>query len=200
MFLALRRAIVTHDPHRAVGSTRRDRVSIGRLARCVLLAALASVVVVSEAQPAGAAGSRNLFPATATGSRANLEWRTSTYGGGLLKRRTLIQVFANAGEQILMGSTAVGVGEADILVFDPGTITGPIGEEVIPANADFSCEAQRPDTTTTNIGRIRNRDRRVGRPASVRRRVRTVPLHGADDRDLRRHHDRPERAPRGRQR
>ena len=42
--------------------------------------------------------------------------------------------------------------------------------------------------------------RGAGRPASVRWRVRTVPLLGADDRDLQRHHDRPERARRGRQR
>src|SRR4249919_20226 len=116
----------------AGGSARRRVATIGRLATSVLVTALATVVVISEARPAAAAGSRNLFPSTATGSRANLEWRTSTYGGGLLKRRTLIHVFANAGEQILMGSTAVGVGESDILVFAPGTITGPIGEEVIP--------------------------------------------------------------------
>ena len=160
--------------NQAVGSTRRRGGTIARLATCLLVTALGSVIMVPEAPPAAAAGSRNLFPATATGSRANLEWRTSTYGGGLLKRRTLIQVFANAGEQILMGSTAVGVGESDILVFDPNTITGPIGGEVIPATADFSCEAQRPDTTTTNIGRIRNRTAELAGPIPCRRRVRTV--------------------------
>ena len=63
-----------------------------------------------------------------------------------------------------MGSTAVGVGESDILVFDPGTVTGPIGQEVIPATPDFSCEAQRPDTTTTNIGRIRSRAEELAGP------------------------------------
>ena len=149
---------------RTLGSARRSRATIGRLASCVLVTALASVVVVPEGRPAAAAGSRNLFPAAATGSRANLEWRTSTYGGGLLKRRTLIHVFANAGEQILMGSTGVGVGEADILVFNPGAVTGPIGQEVIPAVANFSCEAQRPDTTTTNIGRIRSRAEELAGP------------------------------------
>ena len=56
------------------------------------------------------------------------------------------------------------MGEADILVFDPGTVTGPIGQEVIPATADFSCEAQRPDTTTTNIGRIRSRTPELAGP------------------------------------
>src|SRR4051812_50148891 len=125
-------------------SAQRGRASMGRLARWVLLAGLASMVVVWEVQPAGAAGSRNLSPATATGSRANLEWRTSSYGGGLLERRTLIHVFANAGGQILMGSTAVGVGGSDILVFSPGPITGPIGQEGIPATPNYSRESGGP--------------------------------------------------------
>ncbi len=164
-----------------------------------MVTALASVVVASEARPAAAAGSGNLFPAIASGSRANLEWRTSSYGGGLLERRTLIHVFANAGEQILMGSTAVGVGEADILVYNPGTVTGPIGQEVIPATPGFSLRGAAARYDDDEHRPHPEPDRGAGRPASCRGWVSTVPLLGADDRDLQRRHDRPERARRGRQ-
>ena len=103
------------------------------------------MVVVSEAQPAGAAGSRSLWPNGAAGSRANSEWRTSTYGGGALVRRTLIKAFMNAGEVLLVGSTAIAQGTSDILVYNPGLVTGAVGAEAIPApgSASFSCNAQR---------------------------------------------------------
>src|SRR5690242_17147740 len=92
-------------------------------------------------------GSRNLWPNGAAGSRANTEWRaaTVTYGGGLLVRRTLIKAYMQSGEVVLLGSSAIGQGTSDILVYNPGLVTGPIGGETVPApaSASFSCNAQR---------------------------------------------------------
>src|SRR5258708_1558942 len=97
------------------------------------------------AVPASAAGSVNLWPSGASGNRANTEWRTNSYGGGLLTRRALIKAYMAAGEVLLLGSSAIGQGASDILVYNPGQVTGPIGTETIPApaSAAFSCNAQR---------------------------------------------------------
>ena len=94
-------------------------------------------------QPAIAEGSRTLYPnsAPAGSSRANLEWRTNSYGGIVL-RRTLLKVYANKDEYILLGSSAVGVGSGDILVYNPGKVTGSIGSESIPGTPDFKCSSQ----------------------------------------------------------
>ena len=106
---------------------------------------MALVVCFVGTTPAvvSAAGSANLWPNGATGSRANTEWRTNTYGNGLLLRRTLIKVFMNAGEVLMLGSSAVTQGSADILVYNPGLVTGPIGSETLPGAASFSCNTQR---------------------------------------------------------
>jgi hypothetical protein len=114
-----------------------------------------------------AEGSRSLYPADAAGFRANLEWRNSSYGNGLLLRRTLLKVYVEAGEVILMGSSAVDVpgrltDRGDILLYAPGRITGPIGNEIVPAAADFGCLAQRRATGNIRQGRI------FGRVAEVR--------------------------------
>ena len=53
------------------------------------------------------------------GKRALTEWRTSLYGN-LLPRRTLFKVYAQAGEEIALGSSGVGVGAGDIVVWTPG--------------------------------------------------------------------------------
>lgn len=92
-------------------------------------------------QTAQAEGSRSLYPSGINGSRANLEWRTNTYGG-LLLRRTLLKVYANAGEEILVGSSANGVGSGDILIYDPGRVSGPVGGETIPGTPDFKASSQ----------------------------------------------------------
>jgi len=94
---------------------------------------------------ASAAGSANLWPNGASGARANTEWRTNSYGGGLLLRRTLIKAYMTAGQVLMLGSSAIGQGSADILVYNPGLVTGPIGGETVPApaSASFSCDAQR---------------------------------------------------------
>ena len=118
-----------------------------RLARRRLLAAvtLALAALLVNGQAATAAGSQNLWPNGAAGNRANTEWRTATYGGGALLRRTLLKVFLNSGEVLLLGSSAVSQGSSDILVYNPGLVIGAIGAEVLPApgSASFSCNTQR---------------------------------------------------------
>lgn len=100
-------------------------------------------------QPALAEGSRTLFPATATGSRANIEWRDGTAGlwGGQLFRRSLFRVYAQAGESILLGSSAVAPG-GDILVYSPGVVPlTPVGNEPVTlAGATLSCRTAQPGT------------------------------------------------------
>lgn len=113
-----------------------------------------------------AEGSRTLYPSTATGFRANTEWATNTYGpaSNSLLRRTLLKVYANAGEYILVGSSAVGVGSGDILIYNPNRVTGRIGSETIPTTSDFSCNTQRG---TTARGRITSRVLELAGPQSV---------------------------------
>lgn len=110
--------------------------------------------------------------------RSHLEWRTSDYGGGdspdfVLRRRTLLKVYARAGEQILLASSGVGVagGAGDIRVLVPGQVTGTIGQETVPDLAapipappagvyanGFSCADQRAAAApAANLGRIESR-------------------------------------------
>ncbi|BBD57421.1 hypothetical protein NIES2109_01870 [Nostoc sp. HK-01] len=113
-------------------------------------------------QTVRAEGSRTLYPSGATGNRANIEWRNSTYGN-LVQRRTLLKVYAQAGEYILMGSSAVKVNSGNIRVFNPGAVTGSVGNETIPTSADFSCAAQ----TGTNTGKITSRILELAGPRSA---------------------------------
>ncbi|BAY77139.1 hypothetical protein NIES25_35990 [Nostoc linckia NIES-25] len=94
-------------------------------------------------QSAQAEGSRTLYPSSApvNSSRANLEWRTDTYGG-LVLRRTLLKVYANKDEYILLGSSAVGVNNGNIRVYNPGRVSDSIGSETIPNTPDFVCTSQ----------------------------------------------------------
>src|SRR2546422_7697281 len=101
------------------------------------------LVFLGGAQVAHAAGSQDLWPSGAAGNRANSEWRTNSYGGGLLIRRTLVKAFVQSGEVLLLGSSAIGQGSSDILVWNPGLVTGAIGGEDVSAAPSFSCNAQR---------------------------------------------------------
>jgi uncharacterized repeat protein (TIGR01451 family) len=125
----------------------------------LLLANLASPAAHAE-------GSRNLYPNGATGFRANLEWRTSSYGpttpiNNSLRRRMLLKVYANANEYILMGSSAKGIGSGDILVYNPGLVTGRIGAETFPANPSFRATSQ------ATRGRITSRTQELAGPRSI---------------------------------
>ncbi|MBO3457854.1 DUF11 domain-containing protein [Aetokthonos hydrillicola Thurmond2011] len=113
-------------------------------------------------QPAQAEGSRTLYPSSspAGSARANLEWRTDQYGG-IVTRRTLLKVYANQGEYILLGSSAVGQGSADILVFNPGQVSGSIGSEIIPATPNFKCSSQ------PGQGYISSRTQELAGPQSI---------------------------------
>ncbi len=116
---------------------------------------------------ARAAGSPTLYPNGVAGTRANTEWRTSTYGGGAVYRRTLLHAYATAGEYLLLGSTAVGVGAADIMVWDPGLVTGTVGLESVPATPSYSCDAQRVTSGIPGQGKIAGRANELAGPDTV---------------------------------
>jgi len=128
-----------------------------------MLAALAGVFLT--AAPAAASGSSSLWPSGASGARANTEWRNGSYGGGLLARRTLVKAFMQTGEVIMLGSSAINQGASDILVYNPGLVTGPIGAETVsaPASASFSCNAQR----TGVQGQITTRAEELAGPDTI---------------------------------
>ncbi|UBF29979.1 DUF11 domain-containing protein (plasmid) [Kovacikia minuta CCNUW1] len=135
--------------------------------------ALLLCVLSGWVKPAQAEGSRNLFPNGAPGSRASLEWVANTRYGptapvdNSLLRRTLLQVYANAGEYILMGSTAVGVNSGNVVIFNPGTVTGRVGNETIPGTPNYQCSAQRTATGNTNQGRITSRTQELAGPDTI---------------------------------
>jgi fimbrial isopeptide formation D2 family protein/uncharacterized repeat protein (TIGR01451 family) len=91
-------------PRRLLTGAFRAAVPVG-MALCGL---------VNWNQAAIAEGSRELVQNG--GNRPFTEWRTNTTGGIL--RRTVLKVYANAGEVINLGSSGVGVGSGDILLFD----------------------------------------------------------------------------------
>ena len=128
-----------------------------------LLGALCALL--GTTQVAQAAGSRDLWPNGASGNRANTEWRdpSVTYGGGLLVRRTLVKAFMNAGEVLLVGSSAIGQGTSDILVWNPGLVTGAIGSEDVSAPPSFSCNAQRSGAQ----GQITSRGEEIAGPDTI---------------------------------
>jgi hypothetical protein len=115
---------------------------------------------------ASAEGSRTLYPDGIGGHRANIEWRTSDYGD-FLRRRSLFKLYAQAGEVILLGSSAVGVNEGDILLYHPGRVTGRVGAEDIPDTPDFSCEQQRQATGSPDQGRITSRVMELAGPDTI---------------------------------
>ncbi len=132
--------------------------------------AIALLALAAMSMPVAAAGSASLYPSGASGSRANSEWRTNSYGGGLITRRTLVKAFMNAGEVLMLGSSAIGQGTSDILVYNPGVVTGPIGTETVPApaSANFSCNNQRlAGGGLPNQGMITSRAEELAGPDSI---------------------------------
>ncbi|HZQ49380.1 MAG TPA: hypothetical protein VFB69_03640 [Candidatus Dormibacteraeota bacterium] len=130
--------------------------------------ALAIGALLAFAAPASAAGSPNLWPNGASGARANTEWRTNSYGGGLITRRTLIKAYMTTGQELLLGSSAIGQGLSDILVYNPNRVAGPIGTETIPATADFSCNTQRlAGGAPANQGIIASRAEELAGPDTI---------------------------------
>jgi hypothetical protein len=141
---------------------------------CALI--LASGLALPAARVARAEGSRNLYPNGASGSRADHEWRTSSYGptgppDSTLRRRTLFKVFANQNEFILMGSSAVGIVSGatvgNILVYNPGLVTGPVGKETVPGAASYDCNVQRAATGNAAQGQITSRAAELAGPDTI---------------------------------
>jgi hypothetical protein len=160
------------------------------LRRSRMVAAGALIILsLALAGLAAGEGSGTLYRSTNPNDfRSHIEWRTSSYGGGdspdfILLRRTLLFVYAQENEQILLGSSGIAVGGApgepdagDIRVFNPGVVSGTIGQEPIPDLAGvavppqdgafangFSCIEQRTLTGEPR-GRIGSRDAELAGP------------------------------------
>jgi hypothetical protein len=134
------------------------RSSAHNLKQTLFTSLILLVVVISalgSTRPAMAEGSGDLS-AIGMVQRPLTEWRTSLYGN-LLPRRTLLKVYANAGEIINLGSSALGVGSGDIVVWTPGTITDPLNV-TLPTPA-FNCAS----VSTTN-GRMTTRAQELAGP------------------------------------
>ncbi len=155
----------------------------------VVIAVCSGVFSVSIT-PAQAEGSANLFPGnpaptcttnSAGGScRANIEWRTSSYGptgGTSIPRRDLFYVYMTAGQILLMGSSAVGVTsgatEGDVVVYNPGVINA-YDESPLPALVTagpgangFSCDAQRTSSGNVAQGQLTTRTQELAGPQAV---------------------------------
>ena len=133
--------------------------------RTTLLALAALLTLGGHTRPADAEGSRDLYPSgyNASGARANLEWTTDGFGGGAnpLKSRTVIHVYVNAGENILVGSSAVGVGSGDVFIYAPSQVSGGIGTETFTGAAVFHALQQ------SNTGKITSRTLELAGPQSV---------------------------------
>jgi fimbrial isopeptide formation D2 family protein/uncharacterized repeat protein (TIGR01451 family) len=89
--------------------------SPSQFSRAVVGLALVMGAIGAGVQPVQAEGSRELVENG--GHRPYTEWRTNTTGGIL--RRTLLKVYVKAGEVINFGSSAVGVGSGNAVLFLP---------------------------------------------------------------------------------
>ncbi len=135
--------------------------------RGIVATLLSTGALIASAANVLADGSQNLYPSGATGARANSEWRTGSYGAGAVTRRTLLHAYATTGEWLLVGSTAMGLGTADIDIWNPGLVTGTPGNEVIPVTPSFSCAAQRAASLIAAQGKITNRAEELAGPDTV---------------------------------
>ena len=87
---------------------------------------LINLLFPANINPAKAEGSKELV--ASGGKRALTEWRVDTTAG--LYRRTFFRVYAQAGENILMGSSAMGLGLGDIVLYQEGQIAN---SQITPA-------------------------------------------------------------------
>ena len=101
-------------------------------------------------QPAHAEGTKQIV--AGGGARPLTEWRPQAFISGV-PRRTLLQVYANAGEVINLGSSAVGVGAGNAVVFAPGVTVTPTTTPLL------DCQASQPTT-----GRITSRAQELAGP------------------------------------
>jgi uncharacterized repeat protein (TIGR01451 family) len=111
--------------------------------------------------PAYAEGSRDMYPSGAQGNRGHILWMAGTSNAGF-KKKTLLRVYAEKDQYILVGSSAVGVGSGNILIYNPNTVTGSPAKESLPATANFNCVNQQPSR-----GFISSRTQELAGPQSV---------------------------------
>jgi uncharacterized repeat protein (TIGR01451 family) len=137
-----------------------------------LLTCFAVGAIVGAATGARAEGSRTLYPLTAPAgsSRANLEWRPAETYGGLIPRSSLMKVYAQKDEYILVGSSAVGTLPGDVVVFYPGSAgSQQLGDSAFgSALPDFKCSTQRAIAgSPATMGQITTRALELAGPNSV---------------------------------
>jgi hypothetical protein len=141
------------DPRldRDVRAQRVDRAT-NVVWRSIEILAWASIAMLAgtcgQVAPAAAEGSRELV--SHGGNRPYTEWRTNTTAGIL--RRTVLKVYANNGEVINLGSSAVGVGAGNIKLFG-GT-----------ANVDASAPLLDCKVTQAGKGFINTRAKEIAGP------------------------------------
>ena len=143
--------------------TNNKLLGVAAFAR--LLSPFCLLAMLSASMPAAAEGSRTLYPATYeaahTGEgRGNLDLDSSDTYAAVASRRTFLYVYAQAGENILVGSrnrTAAGVGE--IRIYNPQNF-GNRGNETIPGTASFTC-------TAGTTGLISTRAQELAGPNSI---------------------------------
>ncbi|MEL6442001.1 MAG: GEVED domain-containing protein [Cyanobacteria bacterium J06621_8] len=140
-------------------------LSLSHLASSLLIV---FCVLATSTKSVWAEGSKDLYPNGALGNRGNILWTGGTAAG--FRDRTLLRVFAESGQLILTGSSAVGIGAGDIEIYNPGQVMGSAGNENIPttANADFVCSSQRSGQASgTGNGFIGNRTQELAGAQSV---------------------------------
>ena len=154
---------------------------MGLARRLITVAAIGAILVAAPASSALAEGSRDLYPTNATCAtnaaggtcRANIEWRTNIYGPPAdthINRRTLFYVYAQAGEVLEMGSSAVGVGSGDVTVYNPGVITDADAKPlpaVTTGTNGFRCSDQRTASGVAAQGQITSRAQELAGPQAV---------------------------------
>ncbi len=121
-------------------TARRSYVYHVRLTvRVMSLLVLTSLCLAGFAGPVQAVGSSNV-----SGSRPYIEWHATATSGDIL-RQTTIEAYANAGEQILIGSSAIGVGlSGDVRFYGPAGATGSCRAQGIGMIADRAQELAGP--------------------------------------------------------
>jgi uncharacterized repeat protein (TIGR01451 family) len=104
-------------------------IKTGCLATLGILTCLGSLLGV-QVQTAFAEGSQDLV--SSGGDRPYLEFRSDLNGG--IPRRTIVKVYANVGETISFGSSAVGIGAGVINYRNPNNTGGSCGASGLIAN------------------------------------------------------------------
>jgi uncharacterized repeat protein (TIGR01451 family) len=104
-------------------------IKTGYLATLGILTCLGSLLG-GQVQTAHAEGSQDLI--SSGGDRPYLEFRSDLNGG--IPRRTIVKVYANAGETISFGSSAVGIGNGVINYRTPNNTAGSCGASGLIAN------------------------------------------------------------------